>query len=548
MAVVSLLFWMLCHLFYSASLIVISSCGQLVNRYNDKDLVVEVVFKIDKDTYELSRGYKPATFSLTKNGQSLEVLSAKKLNQEEIDKILGINYILFKNIVAVASTYNKPFLSLSAGERRTLVETIFNIYVIALMLKEVKRRNVVNKTQQKINLTTLDGLNANKIEAEKYVTDTSRLLEDFNTSKALDIAKYTAILTEQQSIVDKAEHNISIADNKSAELADIIDETDALSHLLKCKQSHETALEQLKKLEKELSEISSLEFCPTCHKEITAEEKKRLEFEIEEQMDYYGPIAIDYKEIEDAEIKLEEIRKNKKLYDLIQLKRQGEVNKINVAKNSIANAEENLSNTNNRQFAIDVDSYKEKLEQLKSRIDSTSNEIDNLDKKLKLDETLIEILGDDGLKTYFFKQLLPQLNSHVNDYLTKFGLEISLEFDDNLEAKIQQGKYICEYMGFSTGERARIDMAILLSFFDISRNISNWSCNILFVDELFDGGVDTNGIEQFISTMYNIVNEKTEGQLGIYIISHKLSNLEIDWNTVIEINKTNRFSELKVTK
>ena len=535
-------------MYYSVSRIVILNYGQLVNRYNDKDLVVEVTFNIDKDSYELVRGYKPATFSLTKNGQSLEVLSAKKLNQEEIDKLLGINYILFKNIVAVASTYNKPFLSLSAGERRTLVETIFNIYVIALMLKEVKRRNVVNKTQQKINLATLDGLNANKIEAEKYVTDTSKLLEEFNITKAQDIAKYTAILTEQRAIIDKAEHNISIADAKSAELVNSIDETTALEHLLQCKQAQSNATNQLNDLIKELNGISELKFCPTCHKEITDEEKAKLEFEITEQMEYYGPIAHSYKEIEAAEQVLDEIRKNRKLYDLIQVKKQGEVNKISVAKNSLTNAEENLANANNRQFAIDVESYKQKLEQLCDRIQTTSNDIDTLDKKLKLDETLIEILGDDGLKTYFFKQLLPQLNKHVNDYLTKFGLEISLEFDDNLEATIQQGKYICEYMGFSTGERARIDMAILLAFFDISRNISNWSCNVLFVDELFDGGVDTNGIEQFISTMYNIVNEKIEGQLGIYIISHKLSNLEIDWNSVININKTNRFSELKVTK
>ena len=105
--------------------------GELVNRFNEKDLEVNVEFEIDNDNYVITRGYKPAKFSITKNGQELNILSAKKLNQEEIDKLLGINYVLFKNIVAVASTYNKPFLMLSAGERRTLVETIFNIYAVS---------------------------------------------------------------------------------------------------------------------------------------------------------------------------------------------------------------------------------------------------------------------------------------------------------------------------------------------------------------------------------------------------------------------------------
>ena len=62
--------------------------GQLVNRFNDKDLEVEVNFEIGTDNYTIFRGYKPVKLKLTKNGQDLDVLSAKKLNQEEIDKLL----------------------------------------------------------------------------------------------------------------------------------------------------------------------------------------------------------------------------------------------------------------------------------------------------------------------------------------------------------------------------------------------------------------------------------------------------------------------------
>jgi DNA repair exonuclease SbcCD ATPase subunit len=166
---------------------------------------------------------------------------------------------------------------------------------------------------------------------------------------------------------------------------------------------------------------------------------------------------------------------------------------------------------------------------------------------MKIDSTLSDILSDDGIKTYFFEQLLPQLNSQVNKYINAFGLQVTLEFDKSLEAKIQQGKYECEYMGFSNGERARIDMAILLSFFDISRNISNWSCNVLFIDEVMDNGVDSDGIESFISTLYNVVTgNSNKHDIGIYLISHKLTNTDVAWDSVVDIVKTNRFSELKV--
>lgn len=73
---------------YLESHIEISSYGQLVNRFNDKDLEVETEFEIGNDKYTIMRGYKPAKFKLTKNGKELNILSAKKLNQEEIDKLL----------------------------------------------------------------------------------------------------------------------------------------------------------------------------------------------------------------------------------------------------------------------------------------------------------------------------------------------------------------------------------------------------------------------------------------------------------------------------
>ena len=88
-------------------------------------------------------------------------------------------------------------------------------------------------------------------------------------------------------------------------------------------------------------------------------------------------------------------------------------------------------------------------------------------------------------------------------------------------------------------------MAILLSFFDISKIISNWSCSILMIDEILDAGVDQDGISQFISTLYNIVTEENK-DLGIYVISHKLSDLQVAWENIIEIEKKSLFSELKV--
>lgn len=521
--------------------------GDLVNRFNGKDLEVQVEFEIDKDIYTISRGYKPAKFAITKNGQELNILSAKKLNQEEIDKLLGINYILFKNIVAVASTYNKPFLMLTSGERRTLVETIFNIYVLALMLKEVKSRTTINKTQQKLNVSNLTGLNEQKTSAEKFANDTAKILQQFEINKQNTLNKIGSDISTAQSTIERCNKNISIADKKFVELQNKIDSTEAVNELAEINAKKNFAVGRIAELDDNIAAMQVNTKCPICNSDLTGEHAAAHIKEMQEELYEQNSIFLDNSRKIELEKLIADITKNKSLYDTLILKKAEQVSLLNTSKTDLKNYENEKVKTEASVCDIDVQQYKDQLDLINARITNLSTEIDKLDKKMKMDSVLSDILSDDGIKTYFFEQLLPQLNCHVNKYINAFGLQVTLEFDKSLAAKIQQGKYECEYMGFSNGERARIDMAILLSFFDISRNISNWSCNVLFIDEVMDNGVDSDGIESFISTLYNVVTGNlNKHDIGIYLISHKLTNSDVAWDSVVDIVKTNRFSELKV--
>jgi len=151
------------------------------------------------------------------------------------------------------------------------------------------------------------------------------------------------------------------------------------------------------------------------------------------------------------------------------------------------------------------------------------------------------------LRMYFFKKLLPILNGKINHYLQKFELPVTLEFDSFMNETIKTGRFEQQYNQFSGGERSRIDMAILLSFFDISKIISNWSCSFLMIDEILDSYVDNDGLEKFMSTLYNIVTENDKN-LGIYVISHKLNEMTLPYNELITITKKSLFSDLKVNK
>jgi ABC-type multidrug transport system ATPase subunit len=92
-----------------------------------------------------------------------------------------------------------------------------------------------------------------------------------------------------------------------------------------------------------------------------------------------------------------------------------------------------------------------------------------------------------------------------------------------LEYTLTRGAFEMEYNGLSNGEKTRVNVAMLLTFYDIAKQLSNWSSSILFIDEIFDTGIDSDGITDFLKELIGMLNG--DGNLGVYLISHKLNDL-----------------------
>jgi Fe-S cluster assembly ATPase SufC len=124
-------------------------------------------------------------------------------------------------------------------------------------------------------------------------------------------------------------------------------------------------------------------------------------------------------------------------------------------------------------------------------------------------------------------------------------LPVSVVFNEQLEVAINvygnQSNDI-NYNSFSAGERKRIDISVLLSFIDITKLITNWSCNLQIWDEVLDAGVDTDGLEKLIKNMKNYVDERND--MGVYVVSHKLQEVGC-FDNVVEIQKKDGFSIIK---
>lgn len=522
---------------------------ELINETNKKGLVVTVDFHIGKDNYSITRGLKPTILTITKNGQEMDLLSTKKLTQDEIDKLLGINLRLFKNIVAVACTNNKPFLSLSIGDKRALMENIFNIDKLGLMCKDVKKQKSAANAEYGIKNTELSGINQQIEDNNKYISQMEQYISTFNETKNANIERFKEQLKQYDQRIGKADKNIKIAESKISELTESIkgkSVADELEHInIECGKTmsiiekNGTTLEKLKKNK----------LCPVCHSPLDeGHAKKHLE-ELQ-------------KESEDLEnIKLPELRK--KYNELLEVQKEyndtvGFIREIKEKLNSEKSAktlaesdkskiEHSLQVEENKTCPADLETYRLKLEELQARLDSLKCDCDKLIEDMKLQNELIEILGDSGIKTYFFRKLVTLLNKNANEFLNKFELSnIHIDFDDEMKETITKNMNKRSYNSFSSGERTRIDMSILLSFFNISRLISNWSSNLVFIDELLDQNIDKSGIDQFVCTLYNIIAEGKRN-LGIYIISHMLgSEVKVPITSTVEVKKVHDFSSLEV--
>ena len=522
--------------------------SELVNTSNGKGLEVTCEFRIGTDTYMIRRGLKPAVFEIYKNGKEMDMLSTKKLNQDEIDKLLGINLRLFKNIVAVAVTNNRPFLSLPIGDKRALIENIFNIDVLGSMCKDVKKRKTVNNTELDLKTTERRGV-VNSIEDnESYIENMRRYIASFNEVKDANLKTIRENIDKYRKEIDRRTKNLAIAESKIKELTEEMGAVPDRSVGESLNLEIGKAQSVIDNINNTLSKLKKSRLCPVCnspldegharkHIEGMLAEKKAMEKEtLPGLMERYRAYSDTVKTYQEKQSFIQTIRDKARTEEITRSTLETELNK----------AKQNLEKESSKVCPASVDSYVEKLNALRAQSEELNKDIDVLTEKILIDTQLIKILGDDGIKSYFFKKLIKVLNKSVNEYLTKFELKnTTIEFDETMAETMTTNLVPRTYSSYSSGERTRIDMSILLAFFDISRQISNWSCNLLFIDELLDQNIDQSGIEQFVSTLYNLI-QLNKKKLGIYIISHKLNELKIQISSTIEIKKVHDYSILEV--
>ena len=132
--------------------------SNLINKTNEKQMLVSVEFTKNDTNYKIERGRKPNILKLFVNDQDNDAQGDSRETQKVIEDILGLTHTMFKHIVALNTT-TEPFLSMKAADQREVIEELLGITLLsekASVLKEQVRdsKDIIKQEEFKIKAIT----------------------------------------------------------------------------------------------------------------------------------------------------------------------------------------------------------------------------------------------------------------------------------------------------------------------------------------------------------------------------------------------------------
>ena len=319
------------------------------------------------------------------------------------------------------------------------------------------------------------------------------------------------------------------------ELADVSKKLKKL-YSFRTKVSH-----KIKTCHKEHKFFQDNHVCPTCTQDLSEEFRA---VKIEEGNSEIGELEVGFKELETAIID-EENRETKftelsgKVIDINSKISQFNF-QINTVRSTIKDIEDEI-----HELTKDSANKKAEFEKLKALIETGNNTKQSIASTKKDKDTLSvagQLLKDSGIKTRIIKTYLPTMNKLINQYLQSMDFYVNFTLDENFDETIKSRyRDVFTYESFSEGEKARIDIALLLTWRSIAKLKNSVDTNLLILDEIFDGSLDQSGTSDLGWILRNF-----DDSTNVFVISHK-SILDDKFDRTITVSKDKNYSIMEET-
>ena len=507
----------------------------LINKINNKNMLVTLAFEKDGVDYRIERGRKPNILQFYVNNVEQETEETDdaqgdmRETQRDLDEILGMSHDMFKHILAL-NTYTEPFLSMKANDQRAIIEQLLGITILsekAEVLKELIRNTKDDITQENARIEATKRSNEG---IQKSIDSLITKQTVWNTQRDNDVEKIGRAIIELESVdidAELAKHGeLKIYEEKTAKLKSLNKERATLDSATAQAERSVTKYDgELAKLANKTCHACEQELHDHKHEEMTAHGQAQLD----EAKKYLNKVTSDLAKITAEITAIGEVSSRPDTYyDTVEqaLKHQ----------NNLKTLETQLTIR-----AGEQDPYQEQVEELMNTalVDVSWDHVNELNTLKDHQEFLLKLLTskDSFIRKKIIDQNLAYLNNRLTYYLDKMGLPHTVVFQNDLNVEITQLGQDLDFDNLSRGERNRLILGLSWSFRDVWESLYQ-QINLLFVDELIDNGLDASGVESALAVLKKMGRERNK---NIYLISHK-DELIGRVTNVLKVIKENGFT------
>jgi len=358
------------------------------------------------------------------------------------------------------------------------------------------------KIKSELDLTkhNLDDLQMEMVDATKFLGEpcpTCGTLLDQENLKQLSISYHDKIV-EKEAKIAELEKKYDLVKEKIAQLEDTIEQ-----------------------MTPELSEV-----------EIGIYEGKLSKYDeikltLKSQLDERAQNTFKLQKVKDDLVEI-----NAKIAEIKIEKTEGEIrsieNDIVTTKNTIELKEKETNPYKNTDIADEIKKYEDKIIELEGLINIQQED-------MKYWTFWKDAFGNKGLKIHIFDSVIPFFNNRIQFYLDILSNgKFRLVFDKDLSYEIEGTKY----NNNSSGEKKRVDLAVMIALFDLLNLRTSSSSNILILDEVLDS-LDEIGVE----SVQELLIELNKRIKNIFVISHN-NNLSENFSNILTVVKEDEISQI----
>jgi len=485
----------------------------LVNKTNNKNMLVSLDFSVGGKDYKIERGRKPNLLRFFVNNQEQmvtdEAQGDSRETQDAIEQTLGLSHDMFKHILAL-NTYTEPFLSLKANDQRTIIEQLLGITMLSERADKIKEHNRATKegiTQEEFRIRAVQ--EANK-RIEEQIENLKRRQTLWTTKHGEDVNELEKALAALQNI----QIEVEIQAHKDHKVWDQTrkDINELSSQISRVKLDIGREEKLVAKLSKEIETLNNHE-CHTCGQAFHDSKHQQVVEAKQADLDSARASCTEHStllsELQTAHDSLGPLGKPPVMFydkesDAIQHQA------------TLSNLEQQIAAK-----LIETDPYGEQIEEMQQKAlqEVTYDALNELTRLQEHQEFLLKLLTskDSFIRKKIIEQNLSYLNARLTHYLDRVGLPHTVVFQNDLTVSIEELGRELDFDNLSRGERNRLILSMSWAFRDVFESLYQ-PINLLFIDEMIDNGLDTQGVENALALLKHMSRERHK---SIWLVSHR---------------------------